>query len=45
MRFMAAAEELCAIGSYHGAAARHGVSGLEALTSDFHGQLWISETG
>jgi len=39
MRFMAGAEELCAIRSYLATAA------LEALTTAFQGRPWIPETG
>jgi transposase len=45
MRSMTGAEEFCALRSYLGTAARHGVSALEALTSAFQGNPWIPETG
>jgi hypothetical protein len=45
MRSMAGAEEFCAIRSYLATAARHGVTGLDALTRAFQGQPWIPETG
>jgi hypothetical protein len=45
MRSMAGAEEFCAIRSYLGTAARHGISALDALTSAFQGQPWTPETG
>jgi transposase len=44
MRSMTGAEEFCALRSYLGTAARHGVSALEALTSAFQGNPWIPET-
>jgi hypothetical protein len=37
MRSMAGAEEFCAIRSYLATAARHGISGLDALTRAFKG--------
>jgi transposase len=45
MRSMAGAEEFCAIRSYLATAARHGISGLDALTRAFQGSPWIPETG
>jgi hypothetical protein len=45
MRSMAGAEEFCAVRSYLGTAARHGISGLDALTRAFQGNPWIPETG
>jgi transposase len=45
MRSMAGAEEFCAIRSYLATAARHGISGLGALTRAFQGNPWIPETG
>jgi transposase len=45
MRSMAGAEEFCAIRSYLATAARHGVTGLDALTRAFQGRPWIPETG
>jgi transposase len=45
MRSMAGAEEFCAIRSYLATAARHGITGLHALTSAFQGRPWIPETG
>ena len=45
MRSMTGAEEFCAIRSYLATAARHGITGLEALTSAFQGRPWIPETG
>jgi transposase len=45
MRSMAGAEEFCAIRSYLATAARHGITGLDALTRAFQGQPWIPETG
>jgi transposase len=45
MRSMAGAEEFCAIRSYLATAARHGISGLDALTRAFQGNPWIPETG
>jgi transposase len=44
MRSMAGAEEFCAIRSYLATAARHGISGLDALTRAFQGNPWIPET-
>jgi hypothetical protein len=41
MRSMTGAEEFCAIRSYLATAARHGITGLEALTSAFQGRPWI----
>jgi hypothetical protein len=35
----------CAIRSYLATAARHGISGLDALTRAFRGSPWIPETG
>jgi transposase len=45
MRSMAGAEEFCAIRSYLATAARHGISGLDALARAFQGSPWIPETG
>jgi transposase len=45
MRSMAGAEEFCAIRSYLATAARHGITGLDALTRAFQGNPWIPETG
>jgi transposase len=45
MRSMTGAEEFCAIRSYLATAARHGISGLDALTRAFQGNPWIPETG
>jgi transposase len=45
MRSMTGAEEFCAIRSYLATAARHGISGLDALTRAFQGNPWITETG
>jgi transposase len=45
MRSMAGAQEFCAIRSYLATAARHGITGLDALTSAFQGRPWIPETG
>ena len=45
MRSMAGAAEFCAIRSYLATAARHGISGLDALTRAFQGRPWIPETG
>ena len=45
MRSLAGAEELCAIRSCLATAARHGISGLDALTRAFLGSPWIHETG
>jgi transposase len=45
MRSMAGAEEFCAIRSYLATAARHGITGLDALTRAFQGRPWIPETG
>ncbi len=45
MRSMAGAEEFCAIRSYLATTARHGISGLDALTRAFQGNPWIPETG
>jgi transposase len=45
MRSMTGAEEFCAIRSYLATAARHGITGLEALTRAFQGNPWIPETG
>ena len=45
MRSMAGAEEFCAIRSYLATAARHGITGLAALTRAFQGNPWIPETG
>ena len=45
MRSPAGAEEFCAIRSYLATAARHGISGLDALTRAFQGSPWIPETG
>ena len=45
MRSMTGAEEFCAIRSYLATAARHGITGLDALTRAFQGNPWIPETG
>jgi transposase len=45
MRSMAGAEEFCAIRSYLATAARHGTTGLDALTRAFQENPWIPETG
>jgi transposase len=45
IRSMARSEEFCAIRSYLATAARHGISGLDALTRAFQGDPWIPETG
>ena len=45
MRSMTGAEEFCAIRSYLATAARHGITGLDALTRAFQGRPWIPETG
>ena len=45
MRSMTGAEEFCAIRSYLATAARHDISGLDALTRAFQGNPWIPETG
>jgi transposase len=45
MRSMAGAGEFCAIRSYLATAARHGITGLDALTRAFQGNPWIPETG
>jgi hypothetical protein len=45
MRSMTGAEEFCAIRSYLATAARHGITGLDALTRAFQGKPWIPETG
>jgi transposase len=45
MRSMTGAEEFCAIRSYLGTAARHGISALDAITSAFQARPWIPETG
>ncbi|HTW00923.1 MAG TPA: hypothetical protein VMF87_11540 [Streptosporangiaceae bacterium] len=45
MRSMTGAGEFCALRSYLGTAARHGISALEALTSAFQGNPRIPETG
>jgi transposase len=45
MRSMAGAQEFCAIRSYLATAARHGITGLDALTRAFQGNPWIPETG
>jgi transposase len=45
MRSMAGAGELCGIRSYLATAARHSISGLDALTQAFQGSPWIPETG
>jgi len=45
MRSMAGAEEFCAIRSYLATAARHGITGLDALTRAFQANPWIPETG
>jgi transposase len=45
MRSMAGADEFCAIRSYLATTARHGISGLDALTRAFQGSPWIPETG
>jgi len=45
MRSMAGAQEFCAIRSYLATAARHGITGLDALTRAFQGDPWIPETG
>ena len=41
MRSMAGAETFCAIRSYLATAARHGIGGLDALTSASQGNPWI----
>jgi len=45
MRSMTGAEEFCAIRFYLGTAARHGITGLDALIRAFQGNPWIPETG
>lgn len=45
MRSMAGAEEFCAIRSYLATAARHGITGLDAITRALQGNPWIPETG
>ena len=45
LRSMAGAEEFCAIRTYLATTARHGISGLDALTRAFQGNPWIPETG
>jgi transposase len=45
MRSTAGAEEFCALRSYLATAARHGIGALDALTTAFHGDPWIPETG
>jgi hypothetical protein len=45
MRSMTGAEEFCAIRSYLAAAARHGISALDALTRAFQASPWIPGTG
>ena len=45
MRSTAGAEEFCALRSYLATAARHGITGLDALTRAFQGLPWIPETG
>jgi transposase len=45
MRSMTGAEEFCAIRSYLATAARHDITGLDALTRAFQGNPWIPETG
>jgi transposase len=45
MRSMTGAQEFCAIRSYLATAARHGITGLDALTRAFQGNPWIPETG
>ncbi len=45
MRSITGAEEFCAIRSYLATAARHGITGLDALTRAFQGNPWIPETG
>jgi transposase len=44
-RSMAGAEEFCAIRSYLATAARHGITGPDAITRAFQGTPWIPETG
>jgi transposase len=44
-RSMTGAEEFCAIRSYLATAARHGITGLDALTSACQGRPWIPKTG
>lgn len=45
MRSMTGAQEFCAIRSYLATAARHGITGLDAITRAFQGNPWIPETG
>jgi transposase len=45
MRSMTGAEEFCAIRSYLATTARHGITGLEAITRAFQGNPWLPETG
>ena len=44
MRSMTGAETFCAIRSYLGTAARHGIGALDALTRAAEGRPWIPET-